>query len=86
MSYFKGQMLVVKRHSLVSRHELTSEWTVIDCIDFDSSLDSNMNFFHQYPKTVLVPVNDIPGYQSSIKTLKRQFDPDTLTESWQINI
>lgn len=86
MSYFKGQMLVLRRLSSVSRHQLLSEWQVLDCIEFDSSLNSTINFFAQHPKTMLVPVSNVPGYHNKVKILKRLFNPDTLTESWQINI
>jgi hypothetical protein len=84
MSYFVGAMLVLQRASAVSRHTNHSEWHVIDCIDFDSANNDNMNLLTTYAtKCILVPVRDVKDYNAETKRISRQFDPTTSTTLWQ---
>lgn len=84
MSYFVGAMLVLQRASAVSRHTNHSEWRVIDCIDFDSANNDNMNLLNTHTtRCILVPVRDVKDYTAETKHISRQFDPTTSTTLWQ---
>lgn len=82
MTYYKGKMLLLKRQSAVTRHALVSEWSIIDCIDFDSSDNNNMNFLHSYPRAVMVPTTAVTNYHNNAKIVVATFDPVTSTQSW----